>query len=666
MIQSAPLTTLEAFCRHLQKSNPFLANRVDRMLTADLVDVTDIHQAEFERLLDLGRQAQTENRGLGVAVWGEAGVGKSHLLARLARWASDQACFIYLHNLQASPERLPRYLVKCVLNVLTSGQASPLWRTDLHRLVNAAVREALGSEHVKGAPWSEIEPAYHRWVDNLAAGGTAPGVPPDRTVQEVLLHFFRAAHPRAAGSDESVARLAVRWLAGDYLDVVEARQIGLRPEEGPDGAVALFDNQHIKQVLVGLTRIARSARRLFVLCFDQVDNLDEEQVRALSRFLHDVLDSAGNLLVVTTGVRHTLNSYLDRGTITETSWDRIGQFTLSPGRIRAAQGRSLLAARLEKFLEPVGRVPEIAARRQQDALFPLGTSWYQQRVGHLPDFRPRDLLTWAGERWQRLQEGLRDLPPRDWLLRWPGVPESVPPGPEISLEEAIDQKVDQKIVEQAALRRREPHGLLASDDNLIGLVYGLLRQCLGQPELYALSEVRLTPRAGSLPTYDLLVCQRRTVEGTEQIGVRIVTADNSRSAAASLRRLVEDPDRPERVLLVTDERQPLPLGPRGQEYLDELKQRGPERFQHLELPFEEYSALDALQAVAGLARAGDLEVDYPAGQRRPVSDAEVIASHHRRQRYLTRPLLRELLVVPGQIKSYADAPGCWTPSSAGF
>ena len=49
----------------------------------------------------------------------------------------------------------------------------------------------------------------------------------------------------------------------------------------------------------GTGRQARSGRRLFLLCFDQADNLDEEQVRALTRFLHDVLDSAGNLLVVT-------------------------------------------------------------------------------------------------------------------------------------------------------------------------------------------------------------------------------------------------------------------------------------------------------------------------------------------------------------------------------
>src|SRR5262249_23664262 len=138
-----------------------------------------------------------------------------------------------------------------------------------------------------------------------------------------------------------------------------------------------------------------------------------------------------------------------------------------------------------------------------------------------------------------------------------------------SLEDAIDQKVEQKIAEQAALRQREPDTLPPSEDNLLGLVYELIRQCLGHDDRYALSEARLVQsrRPGVLAPYDLLVCQRRGDDPVGQVGARFVTAANGNSATASLRRLVEDPDHPERVLLVTDPRQPLPLGPRGREYL---------------------------------------------------------------------------------------------------
>ena len=49
------------------------------------------------------------------------------------------------------------------------------------------------------------------------------------------------------------------------------------------------------------------------------------------------------------------------------------------------------------------------------------------------------------------------------------------------------------------------------------------------------------------------------------------------------------------------------------------------------------------EAVVGLARVGDLEIEWPRGTIRPVSEAEVVASNHRKGRYLHHPLLRHLL-----------------------
>ncbi len=44
-----------------------------------------------------------------------------------------------------------------------------------------------------------------------------------------------------------------------------------------------------------------------------------------------------------------------------------------------------------------------------------------------------------------------------------------------------------------------------------------------------------------------------------------------------------------------------------------------------------------------MALSNDLEIDLPDGQIRPVSEAEVIASHHRRDRYAAHALLRPML-----------------------
>src|SRR5580692_3153130 len=93
--------SLEAFSERMRDVNPFLDNRVNGPAPADC-DADAVHPHAFARLTDLAAQALAARRGLGAVVWGEAGIGKSHLLSRLGRWADNEhhAVFVYLHNLQ--------------------------------------------------------------------------------------------------------------------------------------------------------------------------------------------------------------------------------------------------------------------------------------------------------------------------------------------------------------------------------------------------------------------------------------------------------------------------------------------------------------------------------------------------------------------------------------
>jgi hypothetical protein len=142
----------------------------------------------------------------------------------------------------------------------------------------------------------------------------------------------------------------------------------------------------------------------------------------------------------------------------------------------------------------------------------------------------------------------------------------------------------------------------------------------------------------------LLVRERREPDGREvTTGVLFVT-NVGLSATAALRRLLEDEKPPDHRLLVTDEeRRPLKVGQQGVEYYRDLLKLGREKFEHLKINFEQYAGLDALREAVGMAKSGDLEIEIPPGTIRPVVEAEVIASHHRRDRYRKHPLLRPLL-----------------------
>src|SRR5439155_21178802 len=112
-----------------------------------------------------------------------------------------------------------------------------------------------------------------------------------------------------------------------------------------DGPQALADNRQIKHVLVALAQLALWRGQPFILCFDQVDNLDTEQAAALARFLEALLDSAPNVLVITAGVQETLLGWREAGVIQASAWDRLAQVEVSLQRIPAAVGRWLVTER---------------------------------------------------------------------------------------------------------------------------------------------------------------------------------------------------------------------------------------------------------------------------------------------------------------------------------
>lgn len=387
----------------------------------------------------------------------------------------------------------------------------------------------------------------------------------------------------------------------------------------------------------------------FILCIDQVDNIDPDKLRPLARFLHALLDHASNLLVITSGVKQTLLGFKDDGTIPEAAWDRIAQYTVDLKRVTQADARKILEARLEWFHEPFLELGAVRERVHQDTLFPLGRPWLDSRLAGAIEFRPRDIVTWARDAWEDEQGKLNRLGGETWLKTWQGVEEpqveETPITPPIDLDRLIDEVVERKIEEQVAQHRLQPGSLPPDAGNLAGLVEALLNGCRGEGLPYTFRSVeRMKKKGTKLPPYDLLVRERREPDGREvTTGVLFVT-NTGQSASLALRRLLEDEKPPDHRLLITDEeRRPLKVGPQGVEYYRELGKLGPSKFEHHKTDFELYARLDALREVIAMARSGDLEIEATRGTPRPVTEQEVIASHHRRDRFRHHPLLRPLL-----------------------
>ena len=73
--------------------------------------------------------------------------------------------------------------------------------------------------------------------------------------------------------------------------------------------------------------------------------------------------------------------------------------------------------RLTSFLHHT-HPAEVKPFFRDDALFPLGEPWFAGAVGEAVEVRPRDVLSWAAQRWRNIQNRIGETGGEAWLKSW--------------------------------------------------------------------------------------------------------------------------------------------------------------------------------------------------------------------------------------------------------
>lgn len=621
------------FARHVAATNPFTSDRVTQADSGE-ADVLEIHQKEFKKLVRCIDEVRKQQHPVGITLVGPPGVGKSHVLARLFRWAREDgdATLVYLHNVLASPERMGRYLLRATVNSLAGYRPAAYAQSELYALINRAVGARLKGRKGKGSPKlalrKEILEAIGHEID------------PDRLVMPVFIAYLEQAmganlaQPKAEASAEA----AVNWLGGETIDPQVAESIGLRvnSEEG----ASIEDDVAVQRTLDVICRLCACAGRPFVLCLDQVDNLNHSRVTAMASFLQAALDNGHNLCVVLSGVKESMDNLERTGVIPTAAADRLAQHRVLLSKVSPDGGRKIVEERIHQFSAAFKDVKEVAKPRTKDPLVPLTLAWWKGRVGDTIEVRPREVIKWARDAWYGEQDRMHEVGQEAWLKEL-GMVHELPVKPPLPLPDAIDDVIAKKLTQAVAERKLNPERLPPDADNLATLTHTLLMVC-DDHDAYTLRSSERVEASRRVSTYDMFVSEQSRKGTSVSNGLTFLTADNALRATNTMKRLLDDKSPPTHQLLVTDEeRRPLQLGAKGAELYDRLKAGG--RFLHLRLTFDDYAMLDAISSVIGAARVSDLEVEHEPGQYRPIAETECTASLHRTGVFVKHPLLRELL-----------------------
>ena len=529
-------TTVSAddFARHVQNTNPFAEDRVTQVQTSQ-ADIGSIHEKAFKRLVKRIDDVRGSNQTAGILLTGAAGVGKSHVLARLFRWAREEgkATVVYLHNILASPERTGRYLLHATVNDLAGYRPANFAQSELYRLINLAIGARLESNSKGMAPNLAVR---KKILEQLGHE-----IDPDQLVMPVFIAYLEQAVGANLAEEAAEARAlaAVQWLSGETIDPELARSVGIKVNS-EDGA-CIADDVAVQRTLDVICRLCACANRPFVLCLDQVDNLSHDRVKALASFLQAMIDNGRNLVVVTSGVKDSIDQ-LERGQVIPTAAsDRIAQHRINLESISVKDARAIIAGRIERFCAPFAKVKKVAEAREAESLTPLSSKWWAKHSEKLIETRPRDVVRAARDAWEVERERVNELGVDQWLEGLGRGNGGTGGGTKIllPLEERIDQLVGLKITEAVNARRLNPERLPPDADNLATLTLTLLEGCVGVPE-YTLRGVELVPSKAKKACYNLWVTEARPVGGTVTNGLTFFTADNAKSAAHALKRLSGD------------------------------------------------------------------------------------------------------------------------------
>jgi len=657
-----PEANLNIFSEHLRLANPFDENRVTQIESL-VGDIPQINNSAFEQLKLHAQKTALAVNGRGVVVSGSPGIGKSHLLARFGQWArAEKYPFVYLLNLQAGPNDILRTILRTTVSILTRDFVRTPWHSRLYKIVSMAVKEAITLYSTENLPsLSQCRRYYRRMLAERNLQGEVYDVlwMLFEDVQRIILRLPRT----------NLAPLALKWLSGESLDPEEAVRLGLNMEN----------------VLRVLCQFAGYRRRSFILCFDQVDTLSEDQVKIWSGTVHALLDLCPGLLVVTSGVDETFLRWTSMGLVSKASWDdRIRQFPVLLSGINAGSARELILSRLKNSCLPFESIPEVASLRAHDVCFPIGKAAVDRILlepdgSERNDMRPRDVISRAGTAWERQVNRIQSLGFGPWLDSWKqpaDAPSTESPPQDLNLDSDINEDADinartrannspsevrrhkddviaRKMAEHQEGRDQHPEEMPVDSGNLTGLLTRLLTACMQAPETFRQTSYRhllgfeaAEQRGLSKPAFQLIVAHIEPHAGTRRrIGVTVTDSTSGLSATNMLKRIqtsLLEGDTADAAILVLDERAPLNLAAAGKERLKELNAME-SQFSIERLSFSDYAALDALESVVGLARAGDLTCLDEGGQEATISAEEVYESHHRMGRYLKSTLISRLV-----------------------
>ncbi len=377
-------------------NNPFLDIKSDHTESLPPGDVPELHEDIARCYREAVRHARRIGQGFGIISAGDAGSGKSHLIARLR------------HELDHDPNAV------LVTLRLRAGSLGNLWRPVRQQLFEELLRQFVFTEAGANGLLRLLRNRFPQWAAAQAQAGGLLGWLIGRSRHADLrphLDEFARSQPLSYEllkvlpqlANPELAGIADQWLRGRQLGEDDLRALGLAP---------VFPSEREREelaadVVLSFLRLAGDKTTL-VLCFDEVEaiqagNTDRAVLREFATMAVTLLGMPGPRVVLTT-LRFDLHTALKQAADATSMQKMAVQGTQFMKVIEWEQMLRIINARLDA--DP--------ACREERLLHPPGSHWpfglkflEELHRTHKRILTPRHILMACGQEFTRLQTDCR-------------------------------------------------------------------------------------------------------------------------------------------------------------------------------------------------------------------------------------------------------------------
>jgi DNA polymerase III delta prime subunit len=556
--------------------NPFVHVRVDSAWETLAIDVPSINDAAFRRCQGLVEDVRATRQSHGLLLSGLPGTGKTHLLSRLRRWlyGEQHGSFVYIFPV-TTPDRFYRHVLHALAGDVLR---QPPEGSGLGQMEIAIARHVMGDEH------ASLD-AIAGWWDDVRMKHQ-PGL--------LLFDFLRRSMDpfiEDLALNASVVSVVIQFVARLHRAEARAWLLG-RPVTEDQSAIlgvsgTLDDETLAADALYTLARFLGD-RSTLVLAFDQIEGLQVERGDAAAivgwaNGVADLLAKTQNMAIITCAQISYQNDL--RVAVGEALYDgRVAERKASLAPLTPAEAATLVIRRLIRSddLQAVRMAYRawLSSATTEDDFWPFTRVEIEAQASR-PEITARRLLLDCRELFDErraaliglIRPGQRGLPIAAAARR-----ETLADFFERTLAEENERVLD-KIDEGVYI------------DGLMRVV-GLARS------------KEIVASRSRLRDIDLSLDQKG-----RNIDLAVCHAEDMRSLAARLRRLLDKKRQNElrRLVIIRDQR--LPIGARAiatQGYLGDLVRAGAV---FLRPSAEAYAALAAIRRLLAESAAGDLTVD---------------------------------------------------------